>query len=393
MIEIVNKSKCTGCGACLACCNVKAIAFTEDKEGFRYPTVNLDICLNCGLCNRVCPILSDDHGIQKRNVGFATSFYAGQLIKVSDLFEVSSGGAFWAFAQTILDKKGIVYGAIQEDVEHVFHIRADNIDRAKKIRRSKYFQSDVGDAYNLAKQDLENGKLVLFSGTACQIAGLNKFLGKTYENLFTCDVVCHGVPSMMVWRSYRKEKEQKKQKNIVDLIFRDKSKGWSKNQYKITYSDGSIEKERSTQQSFHAGYLQGYFYRPSCGKCKFASLPRVSDITLADYWLYEGQLLKRNGDSGVSLIVVNNAHVNGLLEETREYLNIEPTSKKLALKSCKHLATPPFENQDRAKFFELLEKKGYHAAKKRYIKVEKENNLVRKVYNKILAGVVKYGKI
>lgn len=383
MIEIVDKFKCTGCGACLACCSVGAITLQEDEEGFRYPIVNQHICVKCNRCNYVCPMLSNDYGVPKENLNFEPSFYAAQLFNESDLFEVSSGGAFWAFAQTIINENGIVYGAVQKDVDNIVHMRADNIEDMKMMRRSKYFQSDIGENYRRAKEDLETGKLVLFSGTGCQIAGLNKFLGKSYNNLFSCDVVCHGVPSMAAWRSYRKEKENIENKRIVGLIFRDKSNGWSNNQYKIIYSDGTIEKERSTQQIFHAGYLQGLFYRPSCGCCKFSNIPRVSDITLADYWLYQGNLLKQKGDIGVSLIVVNNEHANILLEKSKRYLNIESTSRELALKSCRHLDEHPSQNPNRDSFFNMLKKEGYYTAAEKYVKIEKNSSLFKKAYNKI----------
>lgn len=384
MIEIINKSECSGCYACSNACPVDAICLKEDVEGIRYPSINIDICINCEKCEKVCPLKNAELVTPVDNSVYESQFYAGQL-KTEPLSEVSSGGVFWAFTLAVLNNKGVVYGAAQENVDHIFHVRTENVDEAKRLRRSKYFQSDIGNCYIEVEKDLKNGRLVLFSGTACQIAGLNMFLGnKSYDNLFTCDVVCHGVPSMLVWRKYRDEYEKRTGKKITDLVFRDKSLGWSKNQYKITFDDGSEVKEKSTQHLFHAGYLQGLFYRPSCGSCKFSHLPRIADITLADFWRYKGKLHDANSyDVGVSLITVNNQKGERLLDKAANYIVIEPTSRELALESCRHLNENPTENPNREAFFKVLNVNGYFAAAERYIKIEKVPTLVRRVINKV----------
>ena len=366
MINITEKQNCTGCGACINACPKHIITMEEDNDGFIYPKINVKDCIDCHLCEKSCPMLKDKTVVNKNTVDYP-KFYAGQLKRKDDLLEVSSGGAFWAFSQTLIEAGGIVYGAVQEDVDHIFHYRSESIDDIKRIRRSKYFQSDIRLSFRQAKEDLKNGSTVLFSGTGCQIAGLKVYLNKEYDNLITCDVVCHGVPSRKIWKAYRKEKEEKEGKKIVDLVFRDKSAGWSHNQYKITYEDGSIEKEASTQQLFHAGYLKGLFYRPSCGCCRFASLPRVADITLADYWRYEGRFRQQGCDLGVSLITVNCEKGNKLLQQSSKYLDYDPTERTLALNSCKHLDEHPSENPDRSNFIKLFHKAGYYAAAKKYI--------------------------
>ena len=380
MLEIIDKSNCTGCGACTNACPFHLITMEEDSDGFIYPKIDVEKCIDCHLCERTCPMLRDRNELCNEDVDYPL-FYAGQLKNAEELTEVSSGGAFWAFAQAIIDDGGIVYGAVQEDVDHIFHIRANSLDDIKKIRRSKYFQSDTGVTFLQAKEDLKNGLTVLFSGTGCQIAGLRGFLNKEYDNLITCDVVCHGVPSRKVWRTYRKEKEEREGKKIRDLVFRDKSAGWSHNQYKITYQDGSVEKEASTRQLFHAGYLRGLFYRPSCGTCRFASLPRVADVTLADYWQYQGIFRQPGNDLGVSLITVNNERGEKLLKDSSVYLDFEPTERTLALMSCKHLNEHPSENPDRDAFFTLFSEKGYYAAAQKYIL--SRSNITSRVFRKM----------
>lgn len=360
MITVTDKRQCTGCGACVAACGINAITIAEDFDGFNIPSVNTEICVNCGKCDSVCPMLKDGYGIPIENAKYKTLFFSAQLKDKSALLSVSSGGAFWAFAEAIINKGGVVYGAIQENVDYIHHARAESLDEAKKMRRSKYFQSIAHICFKDVKYDLENGKTVLFSGTGCQIAAILSYLEHNYENLYTCDVVCHGVPSKKAWRSYREEKEKKKGKKIIGLVFRDKSQGWSYNQYKITYDDGSIEYERSSNQAFHRGYLQGLFYRDSCGICPYASLPRVSDVTLADYWKYRGKFSE--GNLGTSLIAINSPKGKLLLEESNEYLEYEISSRDDALSSCKHMNSHPTENRMRKAFLIKLEKRGYHNA-------------------------------
>lgn len=382
MIEITEKHYCTGCGACINACPRHIITIEEDGDGFVYPKIKVDDCIDCHLCEKSCPMLKDKSTFSRDLAGFP-QFFAGQLKSKDDLLEVSSGGAFWAFSQAVIEVGGVVYGAVQEDVDHIFHYRADSTDDIKRIRRSKYFQSDIGLSFQQAKDDLKKGLTVLFSGTGCQIAGFKGYLGKEYDNLITCDVVCHGVPSRTVWKAYRKEKEERERKRIVNLVFRDKSAGWSHNQYKITYEDGSIEKEASTQQLFHAGYLRGLFYRPSCGCCKFASLPRVADVSLADYWRYEGRFRLPGNDLGVSLITVNSEKGSRMLQLSAQYLDYDATERKLALNSCKHLDEHPSENPDRANFFKLFHEAGYYAAANKYITNDNKINLVKRIIRKL----------
>lgn len=376
MIRIKDKRKCSGCKACANKCPVNAISFFYDDEGCWYPSIDEKICVECGKCESVCPFNDVRHGIPERVDKYQVKYFAAQNKDVSILDKVSSGGAFQALAHEIIRRGGVVYGATQNNVDQITHIRVENLEKLEETRRSKYLQSDIGLCYRFAQSDLEEGKWVLFSGTGCQIAGLNCYLGKAYDNLYTCEVVCHGVPSTKIWEKYRKEKENHEGKRIVDLVFRDKSGGWRNNQYKITYDDSSEELERSTIQLFHAGYLQGFFYRPSCGSCPFASIPRVADITLADYWLYKG-LLKEQV-LGVSLVAINSQQGMDLLESTTDLLIVEPTSESEALTSCRHMNEHPAENPYRSAFIKKALKDGYYAAAETYIHIQKES-LIRKV--------------
>lgn len=360
MILIFDKSKCTGCGACVAKCPKAAIYFVYDDEGAAYPKVDQYKCIDCGLCEKVCPVMSD---CLSRGENFEEEYFAAQLKDVAELFLVSSGGAFWALAKTIIDTNGVVYGATQNSDGTIEHKRADKLEDVMDFRRSKYLQSNCLYVYKETEIDLKKGKRVLFSGTGCQIAGLNAYLGKEYDNLLTCEVVCHGVPVGLAWEKYIKELEEQKGKKVKNVIFRDKSLGWMNNQYRIEYDDESVEYELSIEHIFHKGYLNGLFYRPSCGQCIFARLPRAADVTLADYWQYKGNLLKHVED-GVSLVVINSKKGHYAFEKTSAYMKIDLTNKQNAINSCRHLTNTPEENPKRSEFIQRLKKDGFFAAMK-----------------------------
>lgn len=353
MIQIQDKRLCTGCGVCSIVCPVNAIVLKEDQEGFEYPYINIDKCIECGKCKKVCHMHQDLK--RKENA----EYYAGYL-KQSELLEaVSSGGAAWALTLEVLNCGGIVYGAVQEGTDIVRHMRAQTVEEAQKFRRSKYLPSVLGNCYEEVKHDLEMDKKVLFTGTACQIAGLYAYLKTDYANLYTCDVICHGIPSMKVFRKYKEETEKKYKAEIENIVFRDKTYGWDRNHYKIRFTDGRTIYESSRTQLFHSGYLQGIFYRPSCGNCKYASLYRTSDVTLADFWKYEGKLKEKNENKGISLIICNSKKGKQLFEQASRVMSIEKSSKEEACRSCRHLTKTPVENKKRHKFFQLLDKKGY----------------------------------
>ncbi len=367
MIDVSNKALCTGCASCANACPLHIIKLVEDEEGFDYPRVDITKCVNCHICEKVCPLIDEKWNDLKNKEGRYPVFFAGQLKNKALLNEVSSGGAFWALAQEVISRGGVVYGAAQINVDLIKHVRTTSIEDARSLRRSKYLQSSIGNTYAQVKKDLKEGIPVLFSGTGCQIGGLVSYLGERFDNLYTCDVVCHGVPSKRVWRRYREEKEKKEGKIMVDLVFRDKSLGWSNNQYRITYDDGAVEKEDSSYQLFHAGYLNGLFYRPSCGECKFSTLPRISDITLADYWMYSGEMHGIDNDLGVSLISVNSERGGELLSASSVYINVEKTNDKIALESCHHLYEHPIDSAYRDDFFKVFSKYGYFKAAELFV--------------------------
>ena len=358
----VSLKSCTGCGACTVLCPKHAVSMVEDGDGFMRPFVDAGKCVNCGLCVARCPAI---HPFTRQKwVG--VRYYAAQLVDRSLLKEVSSGGAFWALASAVIGHGGVVYGAAQESVDVVRHVRAETLYELEALRRSKYLPSQASHCFKLVRQDLKNGREVLFSGTGCQVAGLMTFLGEAYPKLLTVEVVCHGIPSLSVWRRFRKERERAKGSSITRVVFRDKSRGWKDNSYRIEYSNGKVQVEASRTQAFHAGYLQGLFYRESCASCPFASLPRIADITLADFWKYKGRFLR--GGEGVSLIAVNTPTGAAALDATRDHMNWERVPDVAAVASCRHLTHAPKEDPARSLFLKAVACEGYKSAFRRYEK-------------------------
>ena len=370
-----SKDKCTGCGACAAVCPVSCINMELDEEGFLYPVSDNSKCINCGLCRKTCHMKQDLKTEEK------TTFFAAYLKEKEQLEQVSSGGVSWAFMETIINDGGVVYGATQKKVGIIEHERATTLKDAEAFKRSKYLQSKTTDVFPLVKKDLNDGTLVLFTGTACQIAALKTFLHKDYDNLYTCDVVCHGVPSIYVFNKYIKEEEEKEKSDVVWLNCRNKSKGWQYNQYELTFANGKIKRELSTKNRFHAGYLSGLFYRPSCGSCKYSCLPRTADLTLADYWKYEGALSNDNSGLGISLVVCSTKHGEKLLKDSKPLLNIEKTSRELAIHSCRHLDNQPIVNPLREQFFETIRRESYQNAYKIFIEKPFSKRIKRKIIN------------
>lgn len=304
MPNLVNVEQCTGCSACANACPKNAIKMIADKEGFFQPIVDDDKCINCGLCERACPALSANlpWGIftPKVNAGWHNFDR-----KIS-----SSGGMFSAFARGILSEGGSVFGASLNSDLVCRHIEILSIDDLQLLRGSKYLQSEIGLIFRTIKMRLENRKKVLFCGTPCQVSGLRKFLKKDYENLLTIDLACHGVPSNAVFKSYINKLQKalnlsKKNQKIQDFEFRRRD-GWG------MFPSYSIDESRFIPvYGSNALYMKAFdksaLFRKSCYSCRYAKIPRIGDITLADFWGIgrHGKPFKYDTMKGVSLVLAN----------------------------------------------------------------------------------------
>lgn len=343
-----EKSLCCGCGACKNACPTKCITMEFDDEGFRYPIVNKEDCVNCGKCVSVCPYT---HETRERET--IVQVFAAQAKEKIVVENCSSGGVFAELAKAFIRKNGIVYGATYiSELHEVGHIRVEKEEDLKKIYKSKYLQSSVNDCYKQAELDLTRGKMVLFSGTPCQIAGLYGFLGnRQFERLVTVDVVCHGVPSQTIFEEYLGEIEKEKNAKVIDYKWRSKTQGWKPNTIEIMLSNGKIIREESQKNKFQKGFLHNLYLRPSCYSCPFPTLPRVADISLGDFWGYD-KSSKFGENKGISMVVLSSEQGKVAFEAILDSLKIELVDIEYAKRKSIHLWNPPIFNKQRRDFFE-----------------------------------------
>jgi coenzyme F420-reducing hydrogenase beta subunit len=346
----------------------------EDNGGFPYPKIDIHVCINCGLCEKVCPV------INQANKQKPLSVYAAKNKNEAIRKHSSSGGIFSLLAEYVLSQNGIVFGARFNDKWEVIHDYTETIEGLATFRGSKYVQSNINDNFIKAEQFLQSGRIVLFSGTPCQIAGLRLFLQKEYENLLTVDFVCHGVPSPKVWRMYLQElinskNFQKETKTISDnfsidkitnIEFRDKSFGWKNYRFRIDI--GKSEKtisylEASGENIFMQGFLKDLYLRPACYECPSKCFKSGSDITIGDFWGVEHVLPDFDDDKGISLVMINtnkalkcyqNIEINSIETSYENALSNNPAMEKSAKMNPKRLFF--FEKINKMDLFLLINK-------------------------------------
>lgn len=301
MIQIVNKQECCGCEACVQACPKQCISFNEDNEGFHYPMVDESVCVECGACERTCPVLSP-YGKRKPKKQVAAINPNDAVRK-----ESSSGGIFSMLAENVIRKGGIVFGVRFDDKWQAVFDFTDTIEGLAAFRGSKYVQARVGKAFVEAKDFLQQGREVLFSGTSCQVAALRHYLRCDYDNLLLVDIVCHGVPSPKVWGKYLDEVTRNAVTAIKDVQFRNKKQGWKRFNFDLTYDkEGQIYNISSWHQQNHFMriFLNDVILRPSCHNCKAKGGRSWSDITIADFWGINQLNPQMDDDGGTSLILL-----------------------------------------------------------------------------------------
>lgn len=296
MIIIKDKKECSGCEACINICPVNCIEMKEDEYGLRYPHINKEKCINCGLCERVCPILNKFRGEYSNSKVFGMSNKDNKILKAS-----SSGGVFYELAKAILEKNGIVYGVNSKlDFQEI-----SDIKNLKDILKSKYLQAK-NLPYKRIKENLEKEKLVLVSGTPCQIAGLKSFLRKDYINLYTVSFVCENVPSPIAFDIMIKFYENKYKSKVKDVEFRSKKYGWIYSGFNILNFENGKKKELHNPESpFLYLFYSMKSARPSCLDCKFRGLNGASDIILSDFWGVKKSKNSKFNFNGVSQVLFN----------------------------------------------------------------------------------------
>lgn len=352
----VPKDKCTGCGACVNICPKNIITMKYDKEGFIYPQVDGE-CINCGVCLNVCPALKK---IKLHNTPKSFAVWANDDIRSKS----SSGGMFTLMAEYVLEHNGAVCGAVYaEDYQTVYHAWANTKEELDALRGSKYLQSDTKNTYKEAKKFLDNGRMVLYTGCPCQIAGLYAYLGKDYDNLYTADLICHGSNSVFAYQSFLKEFAEGKK--IKKVAFRDKKMFKWISSFVAYYEDGTYKKDTRENRSWYKGFLNGVINRLCCYECNYAKAERIADITLGDCW--EIHRINRNYDdkNGTSLVLINSEKgkiLMGLLEDRMKLCQEIPLSE--IRKYNGQLNKPTKKHIYRDVFFTHLKQFGYNKALK-----------------------------
>lgn len=289
-------------------------------------------------------------------------FYAAYSKSSQVAENSSSGGIFYELSRWIIAQKGVVYGVEEEDVFHIVHKRAETIEGAQRFCKSKYVRSDLRNCYQEAERDLKDNRMVLFSGTGCQIAGFYHYLKTEYPNLYTIEVVCHGVPLKEAYRKYVQEKSEQHQSQMCRIDFRDKRYGWKKNTTCEIYENGEEEACLTAVHPHHSIYIKGINVEAGCGKCPFAELPRTADIALADFWKYQGTLDEGNYRMGLSLVIVKGGKGKRLFENIRKELNYEEVTRSMAAKSCRHLEHAPLVHINQEAFQKMLKEATFQTA-------------------------------
>lgn len=339
-------NSCVGCRSCELSCPRQCISFKTNLEGFLYPVINTKECINCGQCSKHCPV-------NNKNIIFSKPINIYGLINKNrkDILKSASGGASDVIARHILQNDGVVFGCAYNENLSVCHIAITDISDLWKIQSSKYVQSDIKECYKECKQYVQSGKYVLFTGTPCQIAGLYAYLGEnSFKNLFTLDLICHGVPSPLLFSRYIGYLEKKIHEKILYYNFRYKGrKGWGT--YYYYYSANKSKTGSLDFDKYGMHFLNGDCYRESCYNCMYAKLERVSDITVGDFWGIEKVKHDIDIRNGVSMVLVNSLKGKYLLDNINENTIIFETDKEKSIIKQNNLKKPTTRPESRNFFY------------------------------------------
>ena len=355
---------CSGCGACVNICPTKAISYSKDKYGFIIPLVDESKCISCGKCINICPFQNVIEGMDPQKAFAVINSDANVLMNSS------SGGAFYTIAKYIIEKEGCVFGATLDENFEIKHICVENIDDLLKLQKSKYVQSFVGSVYSAAKDKLKDGRLVLFSGTPCQIAAM-KVCAKDVDttNLYLVEVVCHGVPNQNLFNDYLDNLKNKKKK-LEKYTFRYKRRLQNGMNDYLQYQIGKkISVKNWVEDSFHFLFMSASIDRDSCFSCKYAKKKRIADITLCDYWHWEKYHEKDfKSCSTVSGVIVNSDKGQFILDQVKHDFQMVETEFNNIAKHNGCLLTPTSKPQNHQFILNLWKQSGYASVESWYKK-------------------------
>lgn len=394
MINITDKTKCCGCGACAQKCPKSCITMKYDNEGFLYPSVDESTCIDCGLCEKVCPQLNAPETTNFDTPKVYATYSKDEFIRVDS----TSGGMFSVFAEEMYKQGAYVCASLFDDDFKLKLFISKDRDDLPKLRSSKYIQTETDNRFSEIKGLLDKGEKVFFCSTPCQVAGLYNFLRKDYENLTTCDIVCKGVPSYKLFRKHLDYYEGvygSKTKD-VKFKFKDKEHPWGKIATKIIYENGSEYVRNCHEDPFMTSFLfTGFAVRPSCIECPFKSFPRKADVSLGDFWGIEN-VSEIDRPKGVSLVLVNSEKGANLFDSVRNYLHVEEHTLADSIKRNIHLVqpydpTPGFSSRVRERFYNDLDSKGYKYVISKYLSpyMAPSTSLLSRIFRKLNGRLIR----
>lgn len=378
---VIDKKKCCGCLACKSVCSKKAISLSKDEKGFIYPEIDNNLCNNCGACKRICEFLKDKNenlNIQK--------VYAFKLFERTELLESTSGGAFIALSNYVLEHNGLVVGAVMDDEFMVVHKIAADKNVRKLMQKSKYVQSNMEPVFEEVIQKIKEGQLVLFVGTPCQVAQLVGYVGENRSNLLTCDFVCHGVPNNDFFKEHIRFLQNEYNKQAKTYYFRGKKYGWTHMMEEIEFTDGSIKGSKKVQ-AYSKFFYSGVSLRPSCLSCKYRGEHRYSDFTIADFWGIE-KIIGKVDNEGISMITVNsNSGIEWIdkIKDKGEIIEVNYSFVKQ-----KFIDEPISCTINVSEFWNIFLKQGYKKLVETYTDVSIKGNIkhvIKRIIKKVLYGV------
>lgn len=361
-----KKNMCCGCTACMAACPHKAIKMRTDAEGFVYPLIDHGLCVDCGICRDMCPF---PNAPMLKNTEEQT-VYSCVHNDEATLRQSTSGGAFTAISDIILAMDGVVYGADFDAAYNVVHTRATTSEQRNRQRFSKYAQSDMEGVFEQIEQDLKEGRTVLFTGTPCQVAAVKKYIpADLADNLFLCDLICHSIPSPLIWKEYKSYQESKYHGKMTQVFFRSKIHPWTRDNsnrgfiFKVKGDDSYHEDNAFYDLFFKVGTIG----RPACEKCAFTSTDRVGDITIADYWGIEEFSPESYNPLGVSVVITNNHKGEMLAERMKQTATLVQRDFAEEKKHQKRLSQPVEYPAYRQQFWNDLFINGFAYVMNKYV--------------------------
>lgn len=375
IVLYTDKGNCCGCTACMSVCPKHAISMKTDGEGFLYPAIQESLCIECGLCQKVCSFQNGYDTIQNYDKPFV---YAVKHVSDETRYKSSSGGMFTVLSDEVLFQNGVIYGVGFDEKMTVCHQRAMNKAKRDFFCGSKYVQSDMGQTLKHIEMDLREARKVLFTGTPCQVAAVREYLKKRNvetDNLVLCDVICHGTSSPLIFSEYLKLCEKKKGGKIINHVFRSKIKGWHTHTEMNVFSNGQKDYKSFLSQLYKNIFYSHVALRPSCHKCIYTNLRRPSDITIADFWGVDKTYPEFDDNKGISLVLINTEKGKKIFQSVSSHIIFKQSNVTACLQPNMKESSKPSPMRD--EFWQDYYANGFDHVIKKYLGYGVKGNIKR----------------